>query len=472
MNPKDLNQSKHSWGECVRAGRKGAALGVVALAFSLFLLNPVIAEIRDTAHVVRFEAVQSYINLNFTTSIVAGIGESYGAGQDNYQVTVVAPSGSTTSAWYNFSALGEMSRVYGNLTLDFGVVVNEVGTYNLRLDFYNGAGFVPAAYSQLLATDQLLVITEAASASNEYTDVHNCPIAQEFQRGGEIIARAYVKYASTLDLVNGTKTPSAVGKITGTLLGQTKNLTWQNTYGFWRNAFFPTWNYSIGTVIFNVQASDGRGNHGVGASPPSGLTAWKILPAILRATPRILNQTGAEAVIFRPGDTVRIEASVTYESHNAHNRAFPGPLNATRGGRVVAALGYGSYNSSLGRFAQNLATLLLTYDPSSAKWSGSYAVGQLDPLRQDLRVVVTANDGASPPNTGTASTLAFAFQKAAETPPPSQPASQPGGVDPLLVAGLSAITLVGGVGAGWIVARRGRGQLVSIANDAGTEVRG
>ncbi len=474
---RDLNHNRHSRRDCIQAGRKGAVFTVVVLALSFFLFNPANAEISDTAHVVRFEASPSFINLNFTTSIVVGIGTMHGSGQDNYTVTVVAPSSSTTSAWYNFSTPGEISRDYGNVARDFGVAVNQVGTYNLRLDFYDGIGFIPAAYSQLLVTDQLLVTTESASASNEYTDVHNCPIAQEFQRGGEIIARAYVRYASTLALVNGTKTPSAIGKINGTLLGQTKTLTWQNTYGFWRNAFFPTWNYSIGVIVFSVQANDGMGNHGVATSPSAGLTAWKIVPAILKVTPRILNQTGTDAVVFHPEDTVRIEATVTYESHNSHNKAFPGPLNATRGGHVVATLGYGSYDSTAGRFAQNLGVITLTYDQASAKWTGSYAVSQFDPIRQDLRAVITANDGASPPNTGTGSTLTFAFQQLAEAPPSPQTVSQAGGLDPLLVTGLAGITLVAGVGVGWAVARRGRQPLVSKTNmttrdESGVEMEG
>ncbi len=426
---------------------------LTVLVLSSFLLNPTVAEISDTTHVLRFEAVPPYINLNFTTSIVVEIGASYGAGLDNYQAVVTMPNGTKTSVWYNFTTLGTISRVYGNRGLDFGAAVDQVGTYNLRLDFYNGTGFVPAAYATLSVTDILLVITEGAAASNEYTDVHNCPIAQEFQRGGEIIARAYVRYASTLGLLNGTTTPSAVGKVTGTLLGETKTLVWQKTYGFWRWAWYIPWNASVGTLNFTAVANDGMGNHGVGYSPASGLTAWKIVPAILKVTSRIMNQTSVDTVIFHPGDTMKIEAKVTYESHNQHNKAFPGALNTTRGGHVVATLGSGSYNVTSGKFANNLAIMVLTYNPASAKWTGTYQVKQNDPLTQDLRVVITATDGVSPPNTGTAFTTSFAFASPAEAPTSPPPV---GGFDPLLVGGLAVLTLVAGLGAGWTVARRGR----------------
>ncbi|HKZ48515.1 MAG TPA: hypothetical protein VJ397_06990, partial [Thermoplasmata archaeon] len=310
--------------------------------------------------------------------------------------------------------------------------------------------------AQFSATDQLLVITEAATASNEFTDVHNCPIAQEFQRGGEIVARAYVTYASTGDFVNGTETPSAKGNITGTLLGQTKVLAWQNVYHFWRAAFFPTWNQSTGVIVFTADASDGRGNRGTGSSFPSGLTAWKVTPAVLKVVPRVLNGSGAEAVVFEPGDTVRVEARVTYESHNAHNRAFPGPLNATRGGQVTAVLGYGAFNATSGLFATTVATLTLAHNAATENWSAAYVVKDTDPLRANLQVYISASDGAgSPPNTGKAFTTMLAFQAAPLSPPPPPPT--PTGLDPTVVVAISLVLLVAGVGAGLFLGRRGRG---------------
>lgn len=425
----------------------------VGLAGTLYMASPVTAGALDP-HVVAFGASPSYINLAMTTTVTVEIGSSYGAGLDNYLATVFPPGGGTETAWYNFTAVGSLSVIYGDATSGFNASVGLVGTYELQLEYFNGTAFSLAAVAQFSATDQLLVVTEAATASNEFTDVHNCPVAQEFQRGGEVIARAYVRYASTGEIVNGTRVPSAKGNITGTLFGLTKTLAWQNVYQFWRAAFFPTWNQSTGVIVFTVDASDGRGNRGTGSSFPAGLTAWKIIPAVLKVVPRVLNGSGAGAVVFEPGDTVRIEARVTYESHNAHNRAFPGPLNATRGGQVTAVLGYGAFNATPGLFATTVATLTLAHNAATENWSADYVVKDTDPLRADLQVYISASDGAgSPPNTGKAFTTTLAFRE----PPPSPPPPTPAGLDPTVVAAISLLLLVAGVGAGVFLGRRGRG---------------
>jgi hypothetical protein len=436
------------------AGSLAIVLTMVVAAMSLVLASPLAAADIVDPNVTGFAATPSYVNLNMTTSVAVTLGSVRGGGLDDYLVTVTKPGGSGASAWYNFTAVGTISRQYGNAGADFATRIDEPGTYELRLDYFDGTSFTRAASSQLLATDELIVTTEAATASNEFTDVHNCPVAQEFQRGGEIIGRAYVRYASTGDFVNGTQTPSARGNITGTLLGQTKVLTWQNVYHFWRAAFFPTWNQSTGVIVFTADASDGRGNRGTGSSFPTGLTAWKIIPAVLKVVPRVVNESGAGAVAFEPGDTVRIEARVTYESHNAHNRAFPGPLNATRGGQVTAVLGYGAFNATSGLFATTVATLTLAHNAATENWSAEYVVKDTDPLRADLQVYISASDGAgSPPNTGKTFTTMLAFR----APPPSPPTPTPAGLDPTVVGAISLLLLVAGVVAGVFLGRRGRG---------------
>jgi hypothetical protein len=207
-------------------------------------------------------------------------------------------------------------------------------------------------------------------------------------------------------------------------------------------------------IQFSVSASDGRGNFGTALSPPFGLTAWKIVPAVLKVVPRVLNESGAEAVVFEPGETVRIEARVTYESHNAHNSAFPGPLNATRGGQVAAVLGYGAFNATSGQFATTVATLTLAHNAATENWSADYVVKDTDPLRADLQVYISASDGAgSPPNTGKAFTTMLAFRAPPASPPPPAPA----GLDPIVVGAISLLLLVAGVGGGVFLGRRGRG---------------
>src|SRR3990172_2280878 len=185
------------------AGSLAIVLAMVVAAMSLVLASPLAAADIVDPNVTGFAATPSYVNLNMTTSVAVTLGSVRGGGLDDYLVTVTKPGGSGASAWYNFTAVGTISRQYGDAGADFATWIDEPGTYELRLDYFDGAAFTLAASSQLLATDELIVTTEAATASNEFTDVHNCPIAQEFQRGGEIIARAYVTYASTGDFVNG-----------------------------------------------------------------------------------------------------------------------------------------------------------------------------------------------------------------------------------------------------------------------------
>lgn len=433
----------------------GLLLAALVLATAVGAV-PVRAESVD-AHVLRFEASPGYINLNRTTAIHVEIGSSYGAGLDTYLVTVTKPNGQVASLWYNFTGLGDLNRTYGNPASGFNRSVDVVGTYELRLDYYNGSAFVPAAYAELLVTDLLTVTIEGATASNEYTDVHNCPVAQEWQRGGEIMGRAYVRYASTGEFVNGTATPSAKGNITGTMLGKTKVLTWHNINHFWRTAWFPAWNETLGVFLFTVQASDGRGNHGSGVSPsPWMTTAWKILPAILKVVPVLRNDTGAPTSSFLRGDNITVDVRVTYEGHNQHNWAFPGPMNATRGGHVVAVLGYGAYNSSSGLFASTLTTMTLTLNTATQNWTGVYHVASGDPVRSDLQVVIQANDGASPPNTGMAFSTLFSVTAAA-APPPSPVTTvlqQIVGMDPVVAGGVAVLALVGGLAAGILVSRR------------------
>ena len=442
-----------------RRARGGTKVVLIALAVGLLGIwggGPASAEVVDS-HVLRFEAVPSYVNLNMTTSIEVEIGTSYGAGLDNYRATVTAPDGTAAVAWYNFTALGVLAVVYGDAGAGFATIVDQVGLYDLRLDYFDGATYSAAAHAQLQATDRLVVVTEAATASNEYTDVHNCPIAQEFQRGGEIIARAYVTYASTGGFVNGTATPSARGNITGTLFGLTKTLTWQNVYHFWRSAWFPTWNQTLGVFQFSVSASDGRGNSGTAMSPPFGLTAWKIVPAVLKVVATIQNQTSAPTVVFEPGDTVRVNARVTYEGHNAHNRAFPGPMNETRGGQATAVLGYGPFNVTSGQFEQTLATLTMTLDSATQNWTATYTVPDPAPVRTDLQVVILASDGANPPNTGRAFSTMFAFEEPPATLPPPPP-PKPAGFDLTTVGLIAVVTLIAGLAAGLAMSRRRRGK--------------
>ncbi len=440
---------------------KTLCFAVVALVLLLASLPLSVSTPRASAtlmdqHILRFEAVPAYINLNMRTSIEVEIQSLNVSGSNDYRVTVMRPDSTTSTAWYNFTSLGVKAVEYGNSSNEFGRAVDQVGTYDMSIEHVDGTDFESAGYAQFSVTDELVVVVEGASASNEYTDNHNCPIAQEFQRGGEIIARAYVWYASTGEFVNGTTNPSAKGKITGTIFGETKILGWHNTYHFWRAAWFPAWDTPTGVVIFNVTAQDGKGNQGVGISPSQGLTAWKIIPAILKVVLRVRNSTGAESTLFARGETVMIDARVTYEGHKAHNRDFPGPLTSNRGGQVTAILGYGPFNVTSGEFEQTLVTLALTQDPVSQNWVGTYIVGNDDSVRSDMQVLIQASDGTNPPNTGMAFGSLFSFvEQPSEKPPPIIQQTTTG-LDTGFAILLFAIALVAGIGMGVLLSRRGR----------------
>ncbi len=465
-----VQTAKAVQGRGERMGRRRAGIAAVAwVVVASFLWAPLVAERAGAVgvdnHVVGFEASPSYINLAMVTSVDVQIGTSYGAGLDDYRVTVTAPDGTSWSAWYNFTAVGSLSLPFGDRSSGFNAPVNQAGIYAMDLEHFNGTAFAPAGYAEFTATDVLLVTTEAAAASNEYTDIHNCPVAQEFQRGGEIMGRGYVRYASTGAFVNGTQTPSAKGNVTGTMFGVTKVLTWHNTNHFWRTAWFLTWNQTLGVISFTVTASDGKGNHGTGVQPTSGGTAWHVIPAIMKVVPRILNGTGVPSVLFTSGDTIRIEARVTYEGHNQHNKAFPGPLNGTRGGVVSVALGYGAYNATSGQYQSPLASLSMVLDPATQNWSATYVVKATDPVRSDLQAHVSALDGASPSNTGAAFTTEFAIRAPASTPPPP-PAPAPTGLDPIVAVIGAVVALAAGLGVGFAATRRGRAESAPKAKTA------
>src|SRR3972149_5664648 len=155
--------------ESVVSKRRRTRPGVVAVLILLavgmpFLGRSVTAETLDP-NVVRFEASPSYVNLAMATTVTVEIGSSYGAGLDDYLATVIGPSGGTATAWYNFTAIGSLSVIYGDATSGFNASVNLVGSYELRLEYFNGTAFSLAAVVPLSATDQLLVITEAATAA-------------------------------------------------------------------------------------------------------------------------------------------------------------------------------------------------------------------------------------------------------------------------------------------------------------------
>jgi hypothetical protein len=459
---------------------------VIAIAAALALAaGPASAAVVSPA-VVAFGASPSFINLNRETTVTLEIGSSVAAGEDNYLVTVWAPDGSAAgSAWYNFTTVGPMSKTLGNASMDFMAAVTQLGFYTLKAEWWNStsAAFEPAAETPLQTTDVLFVQTEFAAGSDPYADLHNCQLAEEFQRGDGIIARAYMRYASTGEILNGTVVPTAKGNVTGTALGATKTLNYNNAYYFWRAAWQLPWDQAIGVFQFSVNASDGLGNHGSGISPAAGYYgALKIVPAILPTDVWTENATSGEKVTgFYPGETVEVVAFPYYDQHLNHNYAFTNTnavdknqsyrVGPDRGGVVTAVIGLGAFNSSAKTFATTLATPVMTFDAATNTWRGTWTVPATGGLAGNLTVKVFATDGASAPNAGSGTAYFSALARPApevvtntvydnRTVYQNQTieVAKPGTMDSTLGYGLLIVGLAAGIGAGAVLMRRGRGK--------------
>ena len=182
-----------------RMNRRAAWIVIALTVGVAFAAVPAQAAV-VSSRVAAFEASPAFINLNQRTTVTLEIASSAGAGEDNYLVTAWAPDGAAAgSVWFNFTTVGPMSKVLGNASADFMAAVTQVGFYMIKAEWWNStsAAFEPAADTLLQATDVLYIQTEFAAGSDPYADVHNCQLAEEFQRGDGIIARGYVRYASS-----------------------------------------------------------------------------------------------------------------------------------------------------------------------------------------------------------------------------------------------------------------------------------
>jgi len=448
------------FGVCVRTGGRLGALLLAVVLLGNWGVWSASAGIVDS-HVLRFEAAPSYINLNKTTSIEVEIGTTYGAGLDNYRVTVTAPDGTTASAWYNFTAAPQtLGRIYGNASADFMTAVDQVGTYDLRLEYWDGAAFTLAGMSELRTTNQLRIVLVIRSGSDPFISQHTCPVAQEFLRGAKFLGGGYVYYASTGEAVTAANS-NALGNVTGAFLGITRAL---KAPPLWHHAWKLPWNAPTGSQRFYLNASDGMGNFGSAVTGTAPFPRVAIVPDILVVTSRIMNGTGGETVTFAPGETLRIEVEARYDDKEAHETVddpnpvdpYNGPLTTARGGQVKAHIGWGAFNATSSMFANTLTNLTLTFDPATGKWVGTYTIPANTQNLTAVQAVITASDIASPANTGTA----FSTQFAIKAPPEPEVVEVPRdvlrstGFELPVVAGLAILLLVVGLAIGMAASRR------------------
>jgi len=434
-------------------------LGIVAiLAISIVPMTASPAVVDDT-FVGSFNASPSLINLNRETLVEVEIIQTHGDGLDNYQVTVVAPDGTEASAWFNFTALGILNLTLGDPSSGFMTAVDQVGTYDLKLEHHDGANYTLAGVEQVEVTDKLDIHLETRIASNEYTDAHSCPVSTDFQRGAEFVGMAFIYYASTGEPVTPDSSPNAAGNIFGTILGETLDLPFMSYAQNWHWVWFFPWDAPVGPAEFNVSASDGMGNTGTAVTGIEWNTAVNIGPAILTVTPQILNESGVESISYEQGETLTVEVNVLYEGHNAHNAEFEGPLTPDRDGKVIAHLGWGEFNATSSMYNETLTNLTLSYDSDTKNWVADYRIPEATANITNLQAVIIATDGADEvPNSGSAFTTMVRIQAPPPLPPPPPPPPEveetDEGFSSAVVGGLAMVAMLAGLGVGIVIARR------------------
>jgi hypothetical protein len=125
---------------------------------------------------------------------------------------------------------------------------------------------------------------------------------------------------------------------------------------------------------------------------------------------------------------------------------------------VRAHIGWGDYNFTSGMFENVLTNVTLSLDTATQTWFVSYVIPAGTANLSAVQAVITATDGASPPNVGTGFTTQFSIRtppspNIVEVPVPG-PAT---GMPTETVALVSVVLLVVGLGIGWLLSR-GRGR--------------
>jgi hypothetical protein len=334
-------------------------------------------------------AQPGYINLGMTTSI-AVTAPSAGT----YAVVVEAPGGGEVQANYVFTAAGQtQNETFGNSTTGFKAAVDQAGTYNVFVES-NGQALSSTSF---YATNKLVINLEMVQAGT-------CVYVQQTVRGVKFIPKFVVTYASNGALMTDASPKAGV---TFTNPDHTIGVA-QYTNGAWAGTVDPNWNFTyVGNWSPSANATDGFGNTGNFTYLGS---PFVFMPATLSTAVQLVNpQSGQVVTGLYNGESVNIQATVTYPPWTPEPiPGFAGPLNSTRGGVVVAVIGYGFYNSTTGAVGSStnpvtaIDRVQLTYSGSKGLWMGSFNATALPtlPVGTAYEVVVNAMDSASPPNMG------------------------------------------------------------------------
>jgi hypothetical protein len=334
-------------------------------------------------------ATPGYVNLGMSTFVVA-TAPAAGA----YSVVVLQPNGTESSLSFTPTAAGQLlNETYGNSSLGFKASIDQVGTYNVFLE----QGILVVSSTSFYATNRLTVSMDMVNGGN-------CAYIPGADRGTKMFPRFYIDFASNGAPMTNTD-PGA--SVTFTLPnGATAKASWDSGAHLFVGKVQPNWNYTyVGPWNPSAVISDAAGNSAVFNYTGS---PFVISPVQLSTTITVLDlATGQPTTTLQSGQTVTIEATITYPTNAEPVPGFVGPLASSRGGVVTAQVGWGYYNMTSGTFGGKnpgglLGTVAMTYSGSNGTWTGQFASGSLPKLQSGVgyEVVVSSKDNASPANTG------------------------------------------------------------------------
>jgi hypothetical protein len=359
------------------------AAAIAILVLTLFATPAVSAQ---TQYI---EASPGYVNLGLTTSILASAPSA-----GSYSVIVTQPNGTSATLSFDPTASGQMfNATYGNATLGFKTLIDQVGTYNVFLE--QGSQVVSA--TSFYATNKLQVVMEMVTGGT-------CDYVSGVPRGAKMFPHLAITYAS--DGAPWTDTVKGWSVKVLTPNGVVTPATWDPYAKAFEVGVLPNWNYTfVGPWNPKVNASDAAGNRleYVYAGSP-----FTISPAELNTSIEVVNATsGVPTSSLLNGQEVTIKATISYPTNAEPVVGFVGPLSPARGGFVSAQVGWGFYNTTSGTFGGKnpgglLGTVPMTYSGSNGTWSGQFVSGSLPKLQpgSSYEVVVSSKDGASPSNEG------------------------------------------------------------------------
>ena len=354
---------------------------------AILVLMMVAPSVSAQTQYVRVSA--GYINLGMDTFVMAS---APAAG--SYSVVVQQPNGTQSSLSFMPTSAGQvLNATYGNSTVGFKAVVDQVGTYNVYLE--QGTQVVSA--TSFYATNQLLISFQIVTGGT-------CDYVSGVTRGSKMFPHIFITYASNGAPWTNTAKGASVNVLTPE--GQVTSAYWDPYALAFEIGVLPNWNYTfVGPWSPDINASDAAGNSGTLMYTGS---PFVISPVALSTSIVVVNGTSGPVVSsLQNGQTVTIQATITYPTNVEPVNGFVGPLDSTRGGSVSAQVGWGYYNMTSGIFGGKmpgglLGVIPMTYSGKNGTWAGQFVSSSLPklPAGTTYVVVVTSKDSASPANTG------------------------------------------------------------------------